>query len=60
MKLYLKALVLEDNVTNKEEKMIQLRFNFNLDRTSLNAPAMAAANRALLIDQLRDQSRQKS
>ena len=45
------ALVLDDSVTHKEdreEKMIRLRFNFNPDRTSLNAPAMAATNRALL------------
>ena len=51
VKSYMSALVLDDSVTNKEEKeekMIRLRFNFNPDRTSMNAPAMAAANRALL------------
>ena len=48
MKSYLGALVLHDNMTHQEEKMIRLRFNFNLDKTSLNALAMAAANRALL------------
>ena len=51
VKSYMSALVLNDIVTHKEDKeetMIWLRFNFNPDRTSLNAPAMAAANRALL------------